>query len=306
VVNYCQSCRRYLNGAVSCPGCGAAGVTAPETQDSRSTATDWKTEAAWPERDPLPTVESHGAVGTRERAHRNAANAGPHSATRIEGLAGPVAGGGSHARARAGEGSHAVPRPPLHGDDKSDRRKPIGPSASAEDVHVANGRRSRGAPRKRRGLGLRATITGGFAGIAIVGLLVLGNLPPAGGGAPVGATAAVPTSAQQSPGSISSPGMPAPAPTGSGEEAVANSNTATTSASPGSSTTSLPPSLSATPNHSATSTQAEQPTGPSTASSGTQSSQPATQTQSTTPPPAPKASPSPSQTQGNCFLIICW
>jgi hypothetical protein len=295
-VNYCQSCRRHLNGAVSCPGCGAAGVVASGTQDSRST--DWKTEAAWPERDLPPTVESHASTGARESADRDVARTGSYSAARAEGLAGAGTGGATYTGARAGEGAHAALRAPLRGGDgKSDEREPGRTDVPA--VEAPNGRRGRGS-RKRRGLGLKVTVTGGFAGIAVVGLLVLGNIPPTGGGAPFGAVAAVTASTSQNPGSVSSPGVSTPTPTGSGSRATAISNTATTSPSPSPSTTSLPPSSSATPDHSATSAQAAQPTRPTTVSSGEQSAQP------TTTPPAPSPSPSSSKTQVNCFLVICW
>src|SRR6185312_12360869 len=36
-LNYCKTCRRHLNGAVSCPGCGATGIEIERVQDVRST-----------------------------------------------------------------------------------------------------------------------------------------------------------------------------------------------------------------------------------------------------------------------------
>lgn len=269
-MNYCQSCRRHLNGAVSCPGCGTVSVVAPETQDSHST--DWMTEVAWPERDPLPTAESRGAVSIRERA--------------------------------AGDGPRAEPRSPLRGDNKADERD----LARAGDpaAEFPNGRRGRRS-RKRHGLGLKVTVTGGFAGIAVIGLLVLGNLPPVGGDAPTGAVAAVATSAPHSPGGASSSAVPTRtstdggSPTGSGTRSTASSNASAISPSPGLSNTpdsSATSATSATSTSSTTSAQGEQSSAPATVSSGAQSSTPATQ--SSTP------SPSPSQTQVNCILIICW
>lgn len=278
-MNYCQSCRRHLNGAVSCPGCGAVGVAAPaEAQDPQSP--DWTTEVAWPRRESLPVVESRGA-----------------------------AGGGSDIRARAGgEGPRAVPRPALRGESKSHRSDPAGVGDSAEDFpSVHSDRRSR----KRRGFGLRATVTGGFAGIVIIGLLVLGNLPTAhGGDTPVGAVGTVSTSVPRSPGTSSSSAGPtstlAPAVTAinSGSRATASSSASTGSPSPSSSTTSPSPSASTTPDHSATSAQPGQSTRPSTTPSGAQTSQPATQ--STTPPASPSPTPSASKTQVSCILVICW
>ena len=276
-MNYCQSCRRHLNGAVSCPGCGAVDLASPEAQDPRST--DWTTEAAWPERDPLPAMESHGAVG-----------------------------GGSRAKALTGESSRAVPRPGLHGEKKPVERELVRAANSAADLpNGHNDRRNDRRSRKRRGLGLRATVTGVVAGVIVVGLLILGNLPTAGGGAaPVGAIAAVSTSTPHGPGTISSPGVPTSAPTltSSGSSATAHSSASATSPSPSSSTASASPSVSTTPDQSATSTQAEQSTSPSTASSVAQSSPAATQ--STTAASSPSPSPSPSQTHVSCILIICW
>lgn len=293
-MNYCQSCRRHLNGTVSCPGCGAAGVAAPEGQQPLST--DWTTEVAWPERDPVAPMESHGA----------------HSVVLGKRPAGPEADtDDSQAGAHAAEGFHAVQRPPLRGDDKSDERELVRAGDSAPGF--ANGHRGH-RPRKRRRLGLGVTVTGGFAGIAIIGLLVLGNLPPTGGrAAAVGAITAVSTSTPQSPGAVSSSGTQTPTQTliDSGPRSTASSNASAVSPSPG---------LSDTPDPSPTSAQAQQPTGPATVPPGSQSSSLATQsrrpatassgsqpaTQSTTPPPAPAPSPSPSQTQVSCFLIICW
>ena len=282
-MNYCQSCRRHLNGAVSCPGCGAIGVAVPETQDSHST--DWMTEVAWPERDPLPAVESRSAAGIGERADGDSSNvrAGTRSAAPTEDSAVPAAELGA-------EPAHATLA-----------------HARGSAADFPTGRRVRRSRKRNRGLGLKATVTGGFAGIAVIGLLVLGNLPSAGGAAPTGAVAAVATTAPQSPGGTSSSsastqtltnGGPA---TGSGSKSTASSNASSTSPSPGSSSTPGPTAtstVSATSATSATAAQGEQSSGPSTVSSSAQSSSPATQ--STTP------SPSPSKTQVSCILIICW
>lgn len=289
-MNYCKSCRRHLNGVLSCPGCGAITISAPEAQDSRST--DWRTEVAWPGRNPLAPVESRGAkAGTRERANRDVARADTHPAVLAMRPAGPPAGADAHAMARAGEGLHAMRRPPLRSDNKSDERELVRGGDSAPDL--PNGQRGR-RPRKRRGLGLRVTVTGGFAGIAVIGFLVLGNLSPAAGGdTAAGTIAAVSTS--QSPGTIPSSGVPTQALTDSGSRSTASSNASAATPSPG---------PSGTPDPSTTSAQTQQAKSPTTIRSGAQSSSPATQ--ATTPPPTPSPSPSPSQTQVNCFLIICW
>ncbi|WP_455709415.1 SCO2400 family protein, partial [Kitasatospora indigofera] len=45
-MDYCASCRRHLNGALSCPGCGAAAATAtaPPPGPARPTAAETPTE----------------------------------------------------------------------------------------------------------------------------------------------------------------------------------------------------------------------------------------------------------------------
>ena len=275
-MNYCQSCRRHLNGAVSCPGCGAVDATSPEMQAPHTT--NWMTEIAWPERDPLPAAESHGAA-------RASADGGSRVRTQS---------------ADAADNPQAAPRPMPRSEDKPGEREPVRAGKSAADP--PNGRDDR-RPRKRRGLGLGVTVTGGIAGIIIVGLLILGNLPTADDSdAPVGAIATVSRSTPQGTGTNSGTGVPTPA--GGDSMAAARSNPSATSASPSSSTSSPPTSVSTTPDQSATSAQAEQSTSPSTSTSSAQS--PPTATQSTTSPSSPSPSPSQSQTHVSCILIICW
>lgn len=303
MVNYCQSCRRHLNGAFSCPGCGAAGVAAPEAQDSRSTA--WTTEVAWPERDPLPALENHAAAaaaGVAERAHRDVVPAGIHSAARAKDPAGTEAGN-FQVRAHAGEGSHALPRPPLQ-IDKSDEREPAHSGKAVADL--PHGRRSRRL-RKHRGLGLGVTLTGGFAGIAVIGLLVLGNLPTVGNdGTPVGAVATETTSAPQNPGAISTSGAQALTVTSGGSRPTLTTGGSRPTASANASTISPSSSASKAAIQSAAAAQAQASNAvrPSTVSPSTQAEPSATQ--STTPPPPSAPSPSPSQTHVECLLIICW
>ena len=279
-MNYCQSCRRHLNGAVSCPGCGAVDLASPEAQDLSST--DWTTEAAWPERDPLPAAESDAA-----------------------------AGGGSRAKTQTGKSSRAAPRPALPAENKPGQREFVRAAAANSAAGIPNGDDGRRS-RKRQGLGLRATVTGAVAGVIVIGLLILGNLPAGGGDDPVGAIAAVATSTPHghSPGTISTPGVPTSTSTSvqtltsSGSSATARSSASATSPSPSSSTTSPSTSVSTTPDQSATSAQTGQSTSPSTASSVAQTSPAATQ--STTAVSSPSPSASPSRTQVSCVLIICW
>ena len=269
MVNYCQSCRRHLNGAVSCPGCGAAVVAAPEPQDPRPT--DWTTQVAWPERDPLPAAEAR-------------------------------------ARAQAGNRSQAARRPALHV-GKADGREPVPTGDAVADS--ANGHRARRS-RKRRGPSLRATVTGGFAGVAVIGLLVLGNLPTVGGNASAGGAAATTFTAgsQQDPGPMSTSDVTVPTVTGGDSKPAP----ATTQTNPGSKPTASATTAATTPpsptasdvaiQSAAAQAQASQAATPSTVSSSTQSSPPATQAATT--PAAPAPSPSPSQTHVTCILIICW
>ena len=190
---------------------------------------------------------------------------------------------------------HGQPRPELVLEEQD-----VHADKSAADP--PNGHDDR-RPRKRRGLGLGVTVTGAIAGIIIVGLLILGNLPTAGDSdAPVGAIATVSRSTPHATGTNSGTGAPTLA--GNDSSAAAHSNPSATSASPSSSTSSPPTSASTAPAQSATSTQAEQPTSPSTTTSSAHSSP--TATQSTTSPASPSPSPSQSQTHVSCILIICW
>src|SRR5689334_2104645 len=63
-MDYCSSCRRHLNGALVCPGCGAyAPDIAPTTADGRTVpgSATVGTTAAWaPEPDTWPDGGRHG------------------------------------------------------------------------------------------------------------------------------------------------------------------------------------------------------------------------------------------------------
>lgn len=270
-MNYCQTCRRHLNGVVSCPGCGAAVVAAPEAPEPRTTDRT-----------------------TGGRTVRTAGFARPGSPLHVlkaaERETAPVASG------------DAAANPP-------------------DDAHRAGrtGRIRRSG--RRRGLGLGMTVIGGFAGIAVIGLLAFGNAPAVGAdGSPVGAVAAESTSASsQSTGAVSASDVSVPVQIGGGATPTSTPTGGGTSGP----TASANASTTGAPSHGASETAtgsavpggqagATQPTARSstTAAPGTQGSSPsATRSTTTTPPPAPPtASPSPSQTQtqGGCFLIICW
>ncbi|WP_030939291.1 SCO2400 family protein [Streptomyces sp. NRRL S-646] len=59
-MDYCSSCRRHLNGALVCPGCGAyAPDIAPVTSHGRTTPAPAAT-AMWPETEEPPGSEAYG------------------------------------------------------------------------------------------------------------------------------------------------------------------------------------------------------------------------------------------------------
>lgn len=312
-VNYCKTCRRYLNDAVSCPGCGSRGIAVPRERDLRSTA--WTPQVTGgeqpgprravpeqppaqspavrraPPRDPVPTAMKdiaisgggrHGRGGAEADAREHAAERVGNRSALAAAAGGLTAGGGASAGARAGVGAHAARLDAAGngmglGSDYDDDSS----GYSANGVH--RGRRSQ----RRRGFGPK--IAGGCAGIAVVGFLLLcGNLSSGGNGAPAGSVAAVPTPAAGSSTASSIVAAPTQTFTGSVSNPAADLNPLATSASP---------SSLKKPNQSPTSSRAPQSTTPSAAPTSAKSSP--TPNQSTPPPP------SPSQTHVTCVLF-CW
>ena len=298
-MNYCKICRRTLNGAVSCPGCGAQGVAVPKVRDPHSTAWRPRTpgheqpvparDSPVPPRTERPVTSRAGRADSVQTPAKDAAP-GPGGGRRGRDVGEPAEGctakhamtagaadGGTHAAAR----SHAATASASRTDAES-------PGRSANGDH--RGRR----PHKRRGRGL--IITGGCIGIGVIVLLFLDNLATAGGdGAPAGSAVAVPMPTPSSTGAstISSPAAPTPSFTaGAFSELVGPSSTKG----------SVAPSPSRKPTHSATSVPTIQPTGPSAAPTSAPSSPDPTQTSAA---PRPPASPSPSPTHVSCFLF-CW
>jgi len=288
-VNYCTSCLRELNGVVSCPGCGASVDSMPRAQDSPSVVSIRRAPSGG--QNPLPTLANHGAEAT--------APAGTTAADRSR----------AKARARA----HAAPSSMLFGGNTSAEPEFIEDGDSAGGTRYGNrGRHSH----RRRSLARRVTATGGFAGIAVVGSLALSSLstPSRDSAAPTGSIAITSTLTQ--PGhsatvsSGTTPNTPAPTLSNNGSSTAAARNS-TTISTPSTSQSSSSEKPNYTPRHAAqTATPAEASTGAQPSSSATQSttapsSAPSAAT-SSEPSSAPSsASPSPTQTNGICILVLC-
>lgn len=315
-MNYCKTCRRHLNGALSCPGCGATGVELSSVQDIRSTVNMPRIEdgaqtppGAAAERVPAAELDYEPSepladtpAAKRQPEARVVRRAGSPSSSRAKPGTGPVrhvepkpsaepetepadeagtevedaaipaaptlalpaASYAGTAPAPPPASSHARPADLPFADDEDD--------ADEEEDYGANDHRGRRGP-SRRGLGLM--VTGGCAGIAVVGFLVFGN----SGGPAAPTTTVVTTSAVHSSagGTISIPAAPSTsaAPT-------------TTSASP-----SLSPSRSKSPTHTASTTHA----APSS------SSAPPSSTASPSPTATRTSKPAPSTTTPTCWLF---
>lgn len=311
-MKYCNTCRRYLKGPASCPGCGARGIAVPGEPDLPSTA--WMPQVtggkqpsprrAVPEkppaqppavrrahpRDSVPTAAKDVAIsGAGGRHGRADVDAGEHAAGRAgnrsalaAAAGGLAADGGARTGVRAGAGAHAARLDAVGDGARTESDYDDDSSAySANGVH--RGRRSR----RRRGFGLE--IAGGCTGIAVVGILVLcGNLSSGSNGAPVGSVSAVstPTAGDSAASSIAA--APVQSFTGSASDPAAGPNPWATPASP---------SSLKKPNKSPTSSRATQSTISPVAPTSAKSSP--TPNQSTPPPP----SPSPSQTHVTCVLF---
>jgi hypothetical protein len=276
-LNYCKNCRRHLNGAVSCPGCGATGFELSNVQDGRSTLRMPSIG------DDEQSVTSHGRLPVPE--------AEPYEGDLVTG---PQEGVG---RARHPD----LPRPSVVSDADSTREMSPPKSAGGgrrgisvgddgdDNDNRDSGRRPRAERRgeKRHGIGLM--LTGGFAGIIVVAFLLYGNAGGGSDGAPAGnVVAAGPTgSSTVSTASLTETASA----TGPASSAVATSASAspthTASASPSKSSTPEQATTSAAPGRSATAT--------------------ATRTTASAPPTSasPTAKPSPSSTKSSCFLIFC-
>lgn len=263
---------------LSCPGCGT--TVAPETQER--TSADWMTQVAWPE---LPGSASSPAVesaGKAARVFRRPVDSVPRpvdSADESDEQAAPLTTPARDAAAVVESASDTDSGTP--GDED-------GGGASSGD-----GQRAQPRKRRLRGLRLGATVTGGFAGIAVIGLLVFGNLTTAGGerNASAGALSTGTSSAQRNlgPSATSASTLSAQAVGASAKKAP------TTSASPGS------PAVGRSATGSGT-----QPTSPATAPASSAGSAPSATRSATAPATTKSPSPSPSQSRVSCILVICW
>lgn len=326
-MNYCKTCRRHLNGALSCPGCGATGVELSSVQDVRSTVNMPRIEdgaqpppGAVAERVPAAELdyEPSEPLADTSAASRPAAKRQPEA--RVVRRAGASAS--SRAKPGTGPVRHVEPNPPAEPetesaddaeaedaipaaaptlalpaashtkatalpspavsharaldtpfDDADDAAQDALDAQDADEDYGADDHRGRRAPR-RRGLGLM--VTGGCAGIAVVGFLVFGN---SGGPAPT-TTTVVTTSAavhHSAGGTVSIPAAPSTsaAPT-------------TTSASPSPS-----PSKSKSPTHAPSTTKP----------APTKSTAPPSSTASASPTATRTTKPAPSSTAPTCWLF---
>lgn len=296
-LNYCKTCRRHLNGALSCPGCGATGIELSSVQDARSTLRMPKvggsdrpkshTRLPIPDSDPV----EGDLVSPAERSERGGRRAEKPRPTVVSDA---VDGGGPGTRAGSSHARGA--RDVLDGDsdglDAGAGDTAEQPAVEAYEAEVGLGARAERHSQRRRGIGLM--LVGGFAGMAVIAFLIFGN--SAGGGGPSGNAASITSTTKTS---------------------TANALTATISASvPRTSAPAVAASVSASPSHSPSQSPSPSET-PSTAPA-TKSSAPATKTStvpaSTSPAGAPttasrspsaSASPSPSSTGGGCWLIFC-
>ena len=175
-LNYCKICRRHLNGAVSCPGCGATGVELGSVQDARSTMNMPRVEDRGddsglpPEFVPPSPDESEEDLDDPDREPDPDPGRAPEAAT--AGGAGLDERKPAAASAPAPSSAYAYAEPPapraLHAVSST---RDLDDDTSSFDLVTGEHRGGRGS--RRRGLGL--LVTGGCAGVAIVGFLVLGG-----------------------------------------------------------------------------------------------------------------------------------
>ena len=318
-LNYCKTCRRHLNGALSCPGCGAAGVELASVQDVRSTVT-------MPRVEPEPGDERRPAVSERvpaaeldyepsePLADRSAAEREPETrpARRAGAGSGPVQRV-DPALAKAPletvvdeEGSEAV-SPALPATVSSTRAEASAPTSAARLASPAASRAARPALQPASHAraddtspipmtedepdpaedhrGRRAPKRRGFGLIVsggCAGIAVAGFLVfgTGGGGGPAASTTSTATSAHRSAGGTIS--MPAAPSSSLGDAGLTTSASASASVSP---------SASKSPSHAPSSS----PAAPSTSSAPSVSVSP-TQTHTKS---------SPTSTATGCFLFIC-
>jgi hypothetical protein len=283
-LNYCKVCRRHLNGALSCPGCGAAGIELSSVQDARSTmrmprvgGDNGKQQDA--ELIPTSQLEDPDESGSISPKPDDAARTVAHGVLEEQppGLAPP------HARPKPVAVPVSRASSPTGGAHASDASSQADEEDEPGPAHAAAGGARRGERGQRRhGLGL--VLTGGFAGIAVVGFLLFGNTGGKTAGAPTGHTVATSTSSATS--SVGS------ALTVSSDPSASFGETPSSSPSPSASASSTSPSPSASATHSAS----HSPSAPSSSSAPPSAS----------PTPTHTTRPTPSATDSTkCFLIFC-
>jgi len=268
-LNYCKTCRRHLNGAVSCPGCGATGLELSNVQDGRSTV--------W-----MPPVSGLGRA--KSHARLPIPDSDPYEGDLVGGPAAAGRGG------RHGD----KPRPSV----VSDAGGAHGGGGQPSRAQAAqDARRDRAARRaeKRRGVGLM--LTGGFAGVAVVAFLVFGNATGGGDGTSAGNVVA--ESSASAGDSTSAGALPATV-SASASRSLAVATSASASATHTASA-SASPSKSPTPTEATTSAAA----GESTSAAATTATTTTAASSPTTASSSPAASPTPSSTKSSCWWIFC-
>jgi hypothetical protein len=264
-LNYCKVCRRHLNGAVSCPGCGATGVELSSVQDARSTVRMPRVGDRVDGAEPPPELVPTSVLESEEDLDDPGADLDqqpePEFETAVEREEPAPVPAPSYAPAGPAAPTlmHAASSPGDRDDDTSS-------FDLVTDEH--HGRRGS----RRRGLGLM--VTGGCAGVAVVGFLVLGG---GGSGSPAGV-------AVKSSGTVSVVGSPgATGSAGSGQNLGTASFVAPTASS-------APPSASSAPataTHTASAAPSTESAPTTTAPTSTKPTASASRSHS-----APPASPS--------------
>ena len=279
-MDYCKVCRRHLNGALSCPGCGATGIELSSVQDVRSTVSmprvGDRVNGAEPPPELVPTsliepetaLSDHADDGDDADHDEDAADAEPgrdrdrdldldrerESITAeavVSGSSGSDSGSSDSDDATAIAGIGAGIRDGYTSGGDADPDTVTFPKDESGSYDSTGERRSGRRGQRRRGVGLM--VTGGCAGIAVVGFLIFGS----GGHAPTPApatstSAAPPSSAGPTPSTLEfattslspSPSASSAAPTSSSPSPLPTRTTVTASQAP---TTQAPPPSSAAP-----------------------------------------------------------
>lgn len=269
-LNYCKICRRHLNGAVSCPGCGATGVELSSVQDARSTVQMPRVGDDINDPELPPELASAAPPEDEKDLDDSGSDPGPAPAAESEAAAEsePAVELGEWEPAPAPLRVHPEPPMPAAATHAVPSIRDLDDDTSSFDLATGEHRGRRGS--RRRGLGLM--VTGGCAGVAVVAFLVLGG---GGSGKPAGVVV-------KNSGTVSVVGSPGGTGAAGSEQ---NLGTASFSAPAASSAQPSTSSASATATHSASTAPSTQ-TAPTT-TAPTSSKPTASSSRSHTPPASP-------------------